>query len=182
MAGHWCWKCRRRRANERFSGAGRRRQLCRDCGRDVKREREMNRGATLRPLTESERAMIAAAVARLRERGAPRAMSAVVAEIKAMVGVDLPAEGYAGFGKPLRFFGRAAREGLVVVRPQGRREVVIWLPEEAAAEEWRREAALNEPSSEAQEAEERVEAGWSWADGAEGAEFDIPGAPPGAHT
>ncbi len=53
----------------------------------------------------------------------------------AVTGVDLPADHYAGFGSALRFFGRAAREGLVVVRSQGRQEVVLWLPEEVAAEE-----------------------------------------------
>ena len=62
-------------------------------------------------------------------------MSAVVAEIKAVFGVDLPADGYAGFGSALRFFGRAAREGLVVVRSQDWQEVVLWLPEEEAAAE-----------------------------------------------
>ena len=135
MAGHWCWKCRRTRANERLSGAGHRQHLCQDCQRELKRERQMNRGAKLRPLTEHERAMVMTAVTRLRERWAPRTLSAVVAEIRAVFGVDLPADGYAGFGSALRFFGRAAREGLVVVRSQGRQEVVLWLPEEAAAEE-----------------------------------------------
>jgi hypothetical protein len=179
MSDHWCWKCQRERANERFSGAGHRRRLCRDCARDLQRERQTNRGAKLRPLTEGERAMVVAAVTRLRARGGPRTMSAVVAEIKAACGVDLPADGYAGFGKPLRFFGRAAREGLVVVWPQGKQEVAIWLPEEAAAEERRREAALVEGAPPLVPGDE-AEADWSWSvdegelvDGASGIDGDI---------
>ena len=135
MAGHWCWKCRRTCANERFSGAGHRQHRCQDCQRELKRERQMNRGARLRSLTEHERTLVITAVTGLRERRAPRTMSAVVAEIQAVFGVDLLADGYAGFGSALCFFGRAAREGLVVVRSQGRQEVILWLPEEAAAEE-----------------------------------------------
>ena len=81
--------------------------------------------------------MIVAAVTRRRERGAPRTMSAVVAEITATSVGDLPAVGDAGFGAPPRFFGRAAREGLVVVRPAGKHEVVIWTREAAAADRGR---------------------------------------------
>ena len=31
--GHWCWCCGRIRANEKFSGKGHARHLCRDCAR-----------------------------------------------------------------------------------------------------------------------------------------------------
>lgn len=31
--GHWCWACNRARPNERFSGRGHARHLCRDCAR-----------------------------------------------------------------------------------------------------------------------------------------------------
>ncbi len=31
VAGHYCWACDRRRANEKFSGRGYARHLCRDC-------------------------------------------------------------------------------------------------------------------------------------------------------
>lgn len=31
--GHWCWSCDRVLPNERFSGAGHARHLCRDCSR-----------------------------------------------------------------------------------------------------------------------------------------------------
>jgi hypothetical protein len=30
-SGHWCWCCGRHRANERFSGRGHGRHLCKDC-------------------------------------------------------------------------------------------------------------------------------------------------------
>jgi len=32
-AGHYCWACDRRRPNEKFSGRGHARHLCRDCAR-----------------------------------------------------------------------------------------------------------------------------------------------------
>ena len=31
--GHWCWYCRRVMSNERFSGKGHARHLCRECTR-----------------------------------------------------------------------------------------------------------------------------------------------------
>ena len=31
--GHFCWSCHRIRANEKFSGAGHKRHLCRDCSK-----------------------------------------------------------------------------------------------------------------------------------------------------
>lgn len=31
--GHYCWACNRRRPNEKFSGGGHARHLCRDCAR-----------------------------------------------------------------------------------------------------------------------------------------------------
>ena len=31
--GHFCWCCQRRRANERFSGGGHARHICRDCAK-----------------------------------------------------------------------------------------------------------------------------------------------------
>ena len=33
LSGHYCWACDRRRPNERFSGRGHARHLCRDCAR-----------------------------------------------------------------------------------------------------------------------------------------------------
>jgi hypothetical protein len=36
--GHYCWACDRRRANEKFSGRGHARQLCKDCARLGKEE------------------------------------------------------------------------------------------------------------------------------------------------
>ncbi len=36
--GHYCWSCARRRANERFSGKGHARHLCKDCARLGKEE------------------------------------------------------------------------------------------------------------------------------------------------
>lgn len=33
LPGHYCWSCDRRRPNERFSGSGRARHLCRDCAK-----------------------------------------------------------------------------------------------------------------------------------------------------
>lgn len=36
--GHFCWCCGRLRANERFSGSGHRRHLCRDCAKLGKEE------------------------------------------------------------------------------------------------------------------------------------------------
>ena len=33
LAGHYCWACDRRRANEKFSGRGHARHLCRDCAK-----------------------------------------------------------------------------------------------------------------------------------------------------
>jgi hypothetical protein len=38
--GHYCWSCDRHRANERFSGKGHARHLCRDCSRLSKDELE----------------------------------------------------------------------------------------------------------------------------------------------
>jgi hypothetical protein len=39
-SGHFCWCCRRRRPNERFSGRNHARHLCRDCARLPAEERE----------------------------------------------------------------------------------------------------------------------------------------------
>ena len=33
LPGHYCWACDRRRANEKFSGRGHARHLCRDCAK-----------------------------------------------------------------------------------------------------------------------------------------------------
>ena len=33
LAGHYCWACDRRRANEKFSGRGHARHVCRDCAK-----------------------------------------------------------------------------------------------------------------------------------------------------
>jgi len=38
QSGHYCWACDRRRANEKFSGRGHARHLCKDCARLGKRE------------------------------------------------------------------------------------------------------------------------------------------------
>jgi uncharacterized protein len=35
--GHYCWRCERYRANEKFSGKGHARHLCKDCSREMKR-------------------------------------------------------------------------------------------------------------------------------------------------
>ena len=37
---HYCWVCKRSRANERFSGKGHRTHICKDCARRPKAERE----------------------------------------------------------------------------------------------------------------------------------------------
>jgi hypothetical protein len=37
-SGHWCWCCGRHRPNERFSGRGHRRHLCKDCSKLGKQE------------------------------------------------------------------------------------------------------------------------------------------------
>lgn len=34
--GHYCYVCRRYRANEKFSGKGHARHICKDCARDQK--------------------------------------------------------------------------------------------------------------------------------------------------
>jgi hypothetical protein len=36
--GHYCWRCGRVRPNERFSGVGHARHICRDCQRAERRE------------------------------------------------------------------------------------------------------------------------------------------------
>jgi len=36
--GHFCWSCQRLRANEKFSGRGHARHLCKDCSRLGKEE------------------------------------------------------------------------------------------------------------------------------------------------
>ena len=36
--GHYCWVCRRQRPNERFSGKGHARHVCRDCAKLGKKE------------------------------------------------------------------------------------------------------------------------------------------------
>ena len=38
QSGHYCWSCDRRRANEKFSGKGHARHLCKDCARLGKEE------------------------------------------------------------------------------------------------------------------------------------------------
>ena len=38
--GHYCWMCGRTRPNEKFSGSGHKRHLCRDCARRPREERE----------------------------------------------------------------------------------------------------------------------------------------------
>ena len=42
--GHFCWCCRRRRPNERFSGGNHPRHLCRDCARLPAEELEYRQG------------------------------------------------------------------------------------------------------------------------------------------
>lgn len=41
--GHYCWMCGRTRANERFSGGGHKRHLCKDCARKPRAERQRAR-------------------------------------------------------------------------------------------------------------------------------------------
>ncbi len=43
-SGHFCWCCRRRRPNERFSGGNHPRHLCRDCAHLPAEEREYRQG------------------------------------------------------------------------------------------------------------------------------------------
>ncbi len=38
QSGHYCWSCDRRRANEKFSGKGHARHLCKECARLGKEE------------------------------------------------------------------------------------------------------------------------------------------------
>ena len=38
--GHYCWMCGRVRPNEKFSGSGHRRHLCRECAKRPREERE----------------------------------------------------------------------------------------------------------------------------------------------
>lgn len=38
QSGHYCWSCDRRRANEKFSGKGHARHVCKDCARLGKEE------------------------------------------------------------------------------------------------------------------------------------------------
>ena len=38
QSGHYCWSCDRRQANEKFSGKGHARHLCKDCARLGKEE------------------------------------------------------------------------------------------------------------------------------------------------
>jgi len=38
--GHYCWMCGRMRPNERFSGKGHRRHLCKECSRRPREEKE----------------------------------------------------------------------------------------------------------------------------------------------
>ena len=63
--GHYCWSCDRHRANERFSGNGHARHLCRDCsklGKDGlefrQAERDMNRAARWGRVTRKSRPQI----------------------------------------------------------------------------------------------------------------------------
>jgi len=58
--GHFCWRCRRHRANEKFSGKGHRQHICKDCNKELQQEkRERKRAnkkaveAGLRPLKKS---------------------------------------------------------------------------------------------------------------------------------
>jgi len=58
--GHFCWRCRRHRANEKFSGKGHQQHICKDCNKELKQEkRERKRAnkkaveAGLRPIKKS---------------------------------------------------------------------------------------------------------------------------------
>lgn len=42
--GHYCWVCGRMRPNERFSGSGHARHICKQCARRPREERERLRG------------------------------------------------------------------------------------------------------------------------------------------
>ncbi len=41
--GHYCWVCKSYRPNEKFSGRGHARHICRDCQREAKSARKQKR-------------------------------------------------------------------------------------------------------------------------------------------
>jgi hypothetical protein len=52
--GHFCWACARTRPNERFSGRGHAKHLCRDCARLPREELEYRRAVrNIEPLVRS---------------------------------------------------------------------------------------------------------------------------------
>jgi len=49
LRGHYCWRCGRRRANEKFSGKGHAKHICKDCAKEQRaKERKKRRIALLR--------------------------------------------------------------------------------------------------------------------------------------
>ena len=84
--GHYCWRCGRVRPNEKFSGSGHRRHLCRECAKRPREERE--RIQALRDIEGflNQRNISAKNVARLRHLckspdGEVRKMAELVLEV-----------------------------------------------------------------------------------------------------
>ncbi len=44
--GHYCWRCRSYRANEKFSGKGHAKHICKDCSKEMKQIARERRKAT----------------------------------------------------------------------------------------------------------------------------------------
>lgn len=42
--GHWCWVCRCYRANEKFTGKGHAKHICKDCAQKQKRLKKFRQG------------------------------------------------------------------------------------------------------------------------------------------
>ena len=52
LRGHYCWACGRRRANEKFSGKGHAKHICKDCAREQRAEAKKKRKIAASPRAE----------------------------------------------------------------------------------------------------------------------------------
>ena len=53
LPGHYCWRCGRRRANEKFSGKGHAKHICKDCASEQRAEARKKRGIAALSQTKS---------------------------------------------------------------------------------------------------------------------------------
>jgi hypothetical protein len=84
----------------------------------------------LRPLRADERAAIENALRGAIAKGYVRSYPSVVKELERVLGEDLKATSYHGFGSASALFQQAARDGIIQLGPRRGPSPTIWLPDE----------------------------------------------------